>query len=326
MTLVWAIVALLTGLVLLWKCADYLVCGAVAIAERFGLSPFVIGLTIVAMGTSAPEVAASVAAVFSEGGGDIAIGNVFGSNIANLALVAGVVTLIRPMRIQRPTLRREIPIMIAVALLLGWVVWNGTVNRPESLVLLGVFGGFLIWTVKLGRANKPPPEPVDISACITKSREASLGPSIGLVVLGLVGLAGGARMAVYGATVLGRAIGLSEAVIGLTIVSLGTSLPELITCVVAALKKHDDISVGNLVGSNVFNTLLVTGVCGMSRPFAVSSRFSGGVDYWVMVGVSLVFAGLAWRGRGRINRGSGVVLLTLYTGYLGYLFLVAPTG
>jgi cation:H+ antiporter len=321
MTLVWALVALLTGLVLLWKCADYLVCGAVGIAERFGLSPFVIGLTIVAMGTSAPEVAASVAAVFTEGGGDIAIGNVCGSNIANLALVAGVVTLLRPMRIQRSTLWREIPIMIGVTFLLGWAAWNGTVGRFESLVLLGVFGGFLLWTVKLGRASRIVCEPV---ACISCSPPASLVPSIRLVVLGLIGLAVGARMAVYGATVLGRAIGLSEAVIGLTIVSIGTSLPELITCIVAAVKKHDDISVGNLVGSNIFNTLLVTGVSGLSRPFPVSARFSGGIDFWVMVGVSLVFAGLSWTGRGRIGRFSGVVLLGLYVGYLTYLFLVAP--
>jgi len=326
MTLVWALVALLAGLVLLWKCADYLVCGAVGIAERFGLSPFVIGLTIVAMGTSAPEVAASVAAVFTEGGGDIAIGNVCGSNIANLALVAGVVALIRPMRIQRPTLWREIPIMISVVLLLGWAVWNGTVGRLESLLLLGVFGGFLLWTVKLGRASRKVCEPVESTACISCSPPASLVPSIRLVMLGLIGLAVGARMAVYGATVLGRAIGLSEAVIGLTIVSIGTSLPELITCVVAAVKKHDDISVGNLVGSNIFNTLLVTGVSGLSRPFSVSARFSGGIDYWVMVGVSLVFAGLSWIGRGRIGRFPGMLLLSLYVGYLAYLFFVAPAG
>jgi cation:H+ antiporter len=326
MSLVWAIAALLTGLVLLWKCADVLVCGAVAIAERFGLSPFVIGLTIVAMGTSAPEVAASVAAVFSEGGGDIAIGNVCGSNIANLALVAGVVTLIRPLRIQRATLRREVPIMIAVVLLLGGTLWNGTVGRWESLALLVVFGGFLAWTVKLGRSNMQASSPVEGAVRAAGGSSVALLSAVWRVVLGLIGLALGARMAVYGATVLGRAIGISEAVIGLTIVSIGTSLPELITCVVAAVKEHDDISVGNLVGSNIFNTLLVTGVSGLSRPFEVSARFAGGNDYWVMVGVSLLFAGLSWGGRGCIKRRAGIVLLGIYVAYLCYLFLVSPVS
>jgi cation:H+ antiporter len=147
-----------------------------------------------------------------------------------------------------------------------------------------------------------------------------------LVLGGLLGLALGARLAVYGATVLGRAVGLSEAVIGLTIVSIGTSLPELITCVMAARKGHDSISVGNLVGSNIFNTLLVTGVAGLARPFTVSARFAGGLDFWVMVGVSALFAALAWYGGGLIRRRAGLLLVGLYAAYLGYLLLAAPAG
>ncbi|MBN2128795.1 MAG: calcium/sodium antiporter [Sedimentisphaerales bacterium] len=307
---------LLGGLLLLWKGADILVGGAVGLAERLGVSHLVVGLTVVAMGTSAPEAAASIAAVLP-GRGDIAIGNVYGSNIANLALVGGFVALLRPLKIQARTLRREVPAMLAVALFLWPLLRNSQVSRPEGVLLLVVFAALMIYTIRTARTNgvnaaAPQPERPPAYA-------HTIAHDIVFVVLGLLGLSVGARMAVYGAAEIGTAIGLSDAVIGSTIMAVGTSLPEMVTCVIAAAKGHHDISVGNLVGSNIFNTLLVTGAAGVVRPYTVGARFAGGADFWIMIAVSAGFAGAAILGGRKINRIGGVALLATYAAYLVYL-------
>ncbi len=311
----WAILLLTGGLLLLWKGADLLVNGAVGIAERLGVSQLVVGLTVVAMGTSAPEAAASIASVL-EGRGDIAIGNVFGSNIANLALVGGVVALINPLRVQAQTLRREIPTMLIVALLLWPLLRNRTLSRPEGVLLLLVFLALVVYTVHAARAGAAPPAVGDVPVV---GPRVSMKRHIAFVVIGLVGLTLGARLAVTGAVTIGTRIGLSDAVIGSTIMAIGTSLPELVTCVLAALKGHHDISVGNLVGSNIFNTLLVSGAAAVVRPFTVGRRFAGGVDFWIMIGVSVAFALTAIVGKRVIGRVGGLLLLAIYVGYLIYL-------
>ncbi len=319
-----ALLALVGGIILLSKCADVLVSGSVQLARHFGIPPIIIGLTIVAMGTSAPEVAASIAAVFQgPQGGDIAIGNVFGSNIANLALVGGIVVLIRPLAIPARTLRFDMTIMLAVALVLWPILSDLAVTRPEALLLLSLFLGITGWTVFSVKRKRP----VDLTApnivvpdTVTDSNHP-LNRSLIYVVVGLIGLALGAKLAVFGAVSIGKLIGLSEAVIGLSIVALGTSLPELVTCVVAALRGHDDLSVGNLVGSNIFNTLLVTGIAGVSRPFKVSPRFAGGNDYWAMITIGFVFLALALLGRGTIGKKSGTLLLAGYVAYMSYTFI-----
>lgn len=313
--MVWAIVLLTVGLVLLWKGADLLVNGAVGIAERLGISQLVVGLTVVAMGTSAPEAAASIASVLGNRG-DIAIGNVYGSNIANLALVGGLVAIINPLRVQGQTLRREIPAMLAVALLLWPVLHNLTLSRVESVFLLVVFGVLVLYTVRTARTGVPA---IAIGEIPAVGAHVSTRRHLVLVAIGLVGLSVGARLAVNGAVTIGTRIGLSDAVIGSTIMAVGTSLPELVTCVLAALKGHHDISVGNLVGSNIFNTLLVTGAAGLVRPFAVGQRFAGGVDFWVMIGVAVAFALAAIVGKRVIGRIGGAILLAIYAGYLVYL-------
>ena len=312
----WAIVLLTAGLILLWKGADVLVQGAVGIAERLGVSQLVVGLTVVAMGTSAPEAAASIAAVIGARG-DIAIGNVYGSNIANLTLVGGLVALISPLQVQARTLRREIPTMVVVALLLWPAVRNLSLSRLEGAVLLTVFLGLVIYTVRTARI-----ETLRNSAAglhIAPPAGKSFTRNAAFVLAGLVGLSVGARMAVVGAVKIGTAIGLSDAVIGSTIMAVGTSLPELVTCVIAALKGHHDISVGNLVGSNIFNTLLVAGTASIVRPFSISARFAGGIDFWIMIGVSGGFALAVIAGRRIVGRLSGVLLLAAYGGYLVYL-------
>lgn len=311
MNIVWACLFLVGGLVILWKAAELLVAGAVGLAQRLGVSPLVIGLTVVAMGTSAPEVAASIAAA-ARGAGDMAIGNVYGSNIANLALVGGLCALIRPIRVQLRTLRREIPVMILVALLLWPVLHNLYLSRPEGLALLSVFAALILLTVYTARK-----ESADVKQK-TRYEIRDAKKNVLFVVIGLAGLALGADMAVRGAVFVGERIGLSQAVIGLTIIAIGTSLPELVTSLVAAVKGQHDISIGNLVGSNVFNTLLVVGIAGTIRPFAIVQRLVG-VDYWVMILVSVAFASVAIIGRRIIGRAGGVFLLCAYIGYMVYL-------
>ena len=314
MNIILAVICLVLGLLVLWKCAELLVTGAVGLAQHLGISPLIIGLTVVAMGTSAPEVAASIAAA-ARNAGDVAIGNVYGSNIANLALVGGLCALITPISIKKRMLQREIPVMLLVALLLWPVLHDLYLSRPEGLTLLGVFAVLILLTVYVARrqAANSSGDKRNTQYTIRDTKKSLL-----FVVVGLVGLALGADMAVWGAVFIGERIGLSKAVIGLTIIAIGTSLPELVTCVVAAVKGHNDISIGNLVGSNVFNTLLVTGTAGVIRPFAVGQRLAG-VDYWVMIIVSGGFVSVALLGRRVIGRVGGVILLCAYIGYMVYL-------
>jgi len=317
-----AVVFLVVGLVLLWKAADFLVSGAVSFANRLGISPLVIGLTIVAMGTSAPEVAASIAAAIRKTG-DIAIGNVYGSNIANLALVGGLCALIRPISVRPGVLKREMPVMVLVALLLYPALYNLVISRLEGVVFLVMFAAMIALTILQSKRQiekKPEIETElhDEIQTVQKVKPKALWVSLVLIAGGLAGLAVGAEITLRGAIVIGRKAGLSEAVIGLTIVAVGTSLPELATCLVASFKKQDDISIGNLVGSNIFNTLLVTGTAGVVSPLAITPRLAG-TDYWIMVSVSAVFMVMAIIGR-KISRIDGAILFCVYVGYIVYLF------
>ena len=320
MNIIWSCLLLIGGLIVLWKSADLLVAGAVGLAWRLGVSPLIVGLTIVAMGTSAPEVAASIVAAI-RGAGDIAVGNVYGSNIANLALVGGLAALIRPISIQKRTLRREIPAMLVAALLLWPVLRNLYLSRPEGAALLVVFVVLILLTVYAAKREATGIK-VEVESVERDTRYETRNTKNGFVfiVVGLAGLAVGAEMTVQSAVYIGKQIGLSGAVIGLTIIAVGTSLPELATCIVAAIKAQHDISIGNLVGSNIFNTLLVTGTAGTIRPFEIGSRLAGGSDYLIMVGVSATFAALAVLGRRVIGRIAGSILLCTYIAYMIYLF------
>ena len=320
MNIFWACLLLVGGLVILWKCAELLVTGAVGLAQRLGVSPLIIGLTVVAMGTSAPEVAASIAAAV-RGAGNVAIGNVYGSNIANLALVGGLVALIRPISIKKGVLWREMPVMLLVTLLLWPFVHNLYLSRLEGFLLLGVFAALILLTIYLARKQgKSEKAKVKSGTVGSHPRGNDIKKSVLFVVIGLVGLALGADMAVRGAVFIGERVGLSEAVIGLTIIAVGTSLPELATCVAAALRGQHDISIGTLLGSNVFNALLALGVAGVIRPFEVVGRLAG-VDYWIMVIISFAFAGAALIGRRVIGRASGTLLVCGYIGYMVYLLV-----
>jgi len=315
MNIIWAFILLAGGLVILWKAAELLVAGAFELAERLGVSSLVIGMTIVAMGTSAPEVAASIAAAVRDVG-DIAIGNVYGSNITNLALVGGICALIRPIRTKRQMLLREMPVMLLVALLLWPVVHNLYLSRTEGIILLALFAALILLTVYSARkdAKRLATENAEADSCLHGN---DIKKSVLFVVIGLAGLALGADITIRGAVFIGERAGLSKAVIGLTIIAIGTSLPELVTCVVASVKGQHDISIGNLIGSNIFNTLLVVGTAGVIRPFGMGRRLAG-VDYWIMIVISAGFFAMAIRSR-RIGRLVGIALLCGYVGYMVYL-------
>jgi len=321
--MLWASAFLMVGLLLLWRGADFLVGGAVGLAEKMGVSQLVAGLTVVAMGTSAPEVAAAIAAAISDKG-DIAIGNVYGSNVANLALIGGLVAMIRPLEVRATTLRREIPAMLGVALLLWPSLRDLMVSRLDAVALLLVFGILVAYTIRMARTagDGEPSDDLNEPSEVPKT----VGRDVFFVALGLAALAVGAKAAVSGAVTIGSRVGLSDAVIGSTIIAVGTSLPEMVTCIVAAVKGHHGISVGNLVGSNIFNTVFVTGIAGLVHPFRINARFAGGLDYWIMIAVSIAFTAAVIAGGRTIRRTAAGVLLATYGAYLVYLLQSAsPT-
>lgn len=321
-----AALILIAGFVLLWKSADLLVAGAVDLASRLGISALVIGLTVVAMGTSAPEVAASITASLKNAG-EIAIGNVYGSNIANLALIGGLCAIIHPLRIQIRIIKREIPIMLISALLLWPFLSNLNLSRLEGFILIALFALVMILTILAARkeatlkpdTNKLIRENIDSEIKIAPK---SIKFSIFLAVAGMAGLAIGSNLAIAGAVFIGQKAGLSQAVIGLTIVAVGTSLPELATSLAAALKGRHDISIGNLVGSNIFNTLLVTGTASSINPLSISKRLAG-PDYWIMIAVTAAFIIMAGIGK-KITRKDGIILIASYVAYIIYLLTITP--
>ena len=323
MSLLWAMLLLPAGLAILIKGADWLVDGAVAIAKHFGMSPLIIGLTIVAMGTSAPEVAASVKAALQNSPG-IAVGNVYGSNIANLALVGGLCAIIRPISVSRISLFRDVPLMLGSALLLYGIFYTDlSLGRMECVFMLVLFTGVILFMIHSEHRRAKKDAHILEEKASTVEHAAPHQPkrvwiSLSVILIGLICLAEGADLTVSTAKVIGRHAGLSEIVIGATIVAVGTSLPELMTCLIAAFKGHDDLSVGNLVGSNIFNTLLVIGASGLVKPYSIESQpeLIGGF-YWLMIIVLLLFSAIAFVFK-KISKPAGAVLLICYGGYIAY--------
>lgn len=328
MSLMWAILLLPVGLFILIKGADWLVDGAVAIAKHLGMSPLIIGLSIVAMGTSAPEVATSIKAALSDLPG-IAVGNVYGSNIANLALVGGLCAVIRPIQVSRYAIRRDIPLMLIVALLLLFFFHDAYLGRVDSVIMLVLFMGIMAYMIHseriYARQTREVQHPLQAIADPAVSCETkSFWLSALIIVAGLVLLSEGADLTVSSARIIGREAGMSESAIGATIIALGTSLPELMTCLIASFRGHDDLSIGNLVGSNIFNTLLVVGASGLAKPYSISATPElAGTYYWLMVGVMVLFSVIAFMTR-KISRGSGLILCAVYVGYIAYSLFGIP--
>jgi cation:H+ antiporter len=322
--------SLLGGLVLLVLGGEFLVRGAVRFAERMGLSPLLIGLTLVGFGTSTPELVTSVEAAL-EGSPGIAIGNIVGSNIANILLILGVSALIFPIAVSQSALKRDGVIMVGVALLLAVV---------SPLMVLGTFAGFVFVALLIAylvyaylqersgvgghtAAYERGEAAEDVSDFKDQEHARSAAADITIALLiavaGLVAVVFGGGFLVDGAVKLAAAMGISETVIGLTIVAVGTSLPEMVTSVIAALKRHADVALGNVLGSNIYNVLGIGGVTALISPTAVPAEIIAR-DNLVMVGVSVLLLALAYTGY-RIGRREGALLIA---GYLGYVALIWP--
>ena len=312
------ILAVLVGFALLMWGADRFVMGSSATARNLGVSPLIIGLTIVGFGTSAPEVLVSAVAAW-QGNPQLAVGNALGSNIANVALVLGATALICPLLVRSETLRREYPLMFAVMLLSLVLMLDGELSRADGLILLTGLALLIYGMVSIGlRNNRRDPLDQEFAAEIPTglaTRRALLWIAIGLVAL-LVG----SRLAVWGAAEIALALGVSDLVVGLTIVAVGTSLPELAASVTSALRKEPDIAIGNIIGSNMFNLLAVLGIAATLRPMPLAPEVLTR-DMPIMIGVSIAFFTMAYgfRGDGRLNRIEGALLLTGYTAYLLWL-------
>jgi cation:H+ antiporter len=306
-----AVISILGGLVLLALGAEGLVRGSSSIALRMGVTPLVIGLTIVAFGTGSPEMIVSLQAALS-GNSDLALGNIVGSNICNLALILGVAALARPLHVRSTLLQREVPVMIAVTLLLGVLLYDGVLGRIEGAVLTL---GAIAYTVVIYRAARKDRN-TDVAEEFAQELPApqtSTTRSVALVIGGFVGLLIGANVLVHGAVVIAQAMGMSQVVIGLTVIAIGTSLPELATSVVAALRNDADVAFGNVLGSNILNILLILGVVAMVQP--ISATGLRPLDLGVLIGSTTAIYPLMWRGR-ILNRWEGGLLLGGYVAYI----------
>ena len=308
------------GLAILYFGAEGMLGGATRIARRLGVSPLVIGLTLVAFGTSAPELSLDVTAAF-RGSTELAFGDLVGSNIANVGLILGVAAIIRPLRVHARLLRAEVPIMISTALLVWGLAFDGELSRQDGLILLALLVLFLGYSFRAARAE----------TAAVRAEFAEAAPKAGkpvvdgfMVVVGLIGLIVGAQLMVHAAVTVAEHLGVSKLMIGLTIVAIGTSLPELATSIVAARRDDADIVAGNVIGSNIFNMLCVLALVAVIRPIPVPVS-SLQVDVPVMAAYSALLVPIMLRGM-VVTRGEGVFLVMGYTGFLVWQIVAALRG
>ncbi|HBC3978131.1 TPA: calcium/sodium antiporter [Vibrio parahaemolyticus] len=313
-----AVALLIVGLVLLVWSADKLVFGSAAIARNVGISPLVIGMTILAMGSSAPEMMVSATAAW-DGKTDTAVGNVLGSNIANIALILGITALIKPLSISSAVIRRELPLMIAVTVLAGILLWNSHLGFYEGVLLFVLFGAFLFAMLQISRKEQKSGDAFLEDQESEIPQGVSNPKAIMWVVIGLILLPLAASLLIDNAVIIAKHFGMSDLVIGLTIIAIGTSLPELAASLAGVLKGEDDMAVGNIIGSNVFNILAVMGLPGIINPSTLS-EYAMGRDFWVMLGVSLLLVAMCLGKSRSINRLEGAILFTCFLGYQVYLF------
>ena len=313
-----ASLAVACGLILLLWSADRFVEGAASLARHFGMSALLIGMLIVGFGTSAPEMLVSALASM-QGNPGIALGNAYGSNIANIALILGITALVAPIAVKSSVLRKELPILLAVTGFAGWQLMDGQITQIEGFVLLGLFGIVMGWSCWHGMRA-----PKDVMGAEFEqelvARAMPPGRAALWLLVGLVVLIASSRLLVWGAVEIARGFGVSDLIIGLTVIAIGTSLPELASSLIAARKGEHDIALGNVVGSNLFNTLAVVGIAGTIHPMATDPAvLYRDLPVMVLLTVLLFVFGYGWRGQGRINRVEGGLLLACYIGYTGYL-------
>ena len=321
---VWTVLAFVGGLVLLVAGADTLVRGAATLATRLGVSSVVVGLTVVAFGTSAPELVVSLDAALSDQPG-IALGNVVGSNTVNVLCILGVSAVIGGLLVAQRLLRREIPIMVAVLVALGVMALDGRIGTLDGLLLVGAMAVYMAWLLTVARRERPDVLAEYDTEVETLERPVAARPVWWLVtqiIGGLVLLVVGGRLLVTAATDAATALGVSELVIGLTVVAVGTSLPELATSVLAAIRGERDIAVANVVGSNIFNVLTVLGISAIAGGSIAVSDAARRVDIPVMIAAAIILVPMCWS-RFSIARWEGIVLVLFYVAYVAYLVLDA---
>jgi cation:H+ antiporter len=306
------------GLALLIWGADRFVLGASATARNLGVPPLLIGLTIVAFATSAPEVLVSVVAAL-RGESDLAIGNAIGSNIANIGLVLGAVAIIRPIELSSGTLRREMPALLAVSLLAVSLILDTYLSRIDGFVLLGGLVIVMFWLTGLGMRSAAN-DPIRAEYDAEIPADVTMSMSLFWLAIGLAALLFGAHLLVDGSVEIARALGVSEVVIGITLVAVATSLPEFAVTVVSVLKREYDLAIGNIVGSNIFNMLAVVGIASVIEPAALPPSVLS-LHIFVMVAFTLALFAMTYDydGKGRVNRYEGLALLTAYIVYISYV-------
>ncbi len=310
-----AILALLGGFVLLVWSADRFVDGAAVTAKYAGMPPLLIGMVIVGFGTSAPEMVVSAMAAM-DGNPDLALGNALGSNIVNTGLILGVTALIAPIMVQSNIVRKELPLLLLIGVLFGYFIWDKSLTRVEAVLLLVGFFSLIGWSIFSAMRGKNDALESDMEQELV-SHSMSKAKAIFWLVVGLVLLIVSSRVLVWGAVNIAHEFGVSDLVIGLTIVALGTSLPELAASIIAVRKGEHDIAIGNVVGSNMFNLLAVIGIAGVISPMQNLSADVLSRDWLVMMGMTVVLLMMAYglRRPGRINRYEGAGLLLAFAAY-----------
>lgn len=308
------VLLLVLGFAMLIKGADWFVDGAAGIAKRFGIPSLVIGLTIVAMGTSAPEAAISISAAF-KGSADIAVGNVLGSNIMNILIILGLTAVITPIAVQKSTIKYEIPFMILITVAFGLLgIFDNVLGIFDGIILWILFIAYLVYLFIMAKKGKNEQEEnIEIPG---KSRMPRL---IVFGIIGVVLIIFGSNITVDAATNIARTFGMSERFIGLTIVALGTSLPELVTSITAAVKKNADIAIGNIVGSNIFNILFVIGTSALITPVAYQPQFL--FDTVVCVATAVLLLLCLFNKSQKLKRWAGILMLMCYAGYFTYIIM-----
>lgn len=309
-----AYAAILVGFILLVWTADRFILGSSAIADNLGVSPIIIGLTVVAFGTSAPEI--FVAAVASwEGSPGMAVGNALGSNIANIGLILGITALVMPLAVRSETLKREFPILFAVTLLSLMLMLDGSLGIIDGLVMLAALSLMLYWIVSIGlRSRRTDPIGSEYEAELPQHMKMS--KAVAWFLFGLVGLLLSSRLLVWGAVDIAQSLGVSDLLIGLTVIAIGTSLPELAASVVSAFKNKHDIAIGNILGSNMYNLLAVLSMPALMAPTKLPDQVLSR-DFPVMIGLTVALFAMAYgfRRPGRLNRLEGFGLLLAFVAY-----------
>lgn len=318
--MLFALLAIAVGLILLVWSAERFVEGSAATAGYFGMPPLLIGMVVVGFGTSAPEMVVSALAA-SQGNPGLALGNAYGSNITNIALILGITALMAPIAVHSQVMRKELPILTLVTLFAVWQLLDGTLSTLDAAVLLGVFFALIGWSIWSGMRTPDDPMATEVSAEL-ETHAMPIRKALFWLAAGLVLLIISSRILVWGAVDLATAFGVSDLIIGLTIVAVGTSLPELASSIIAARRGEHDLALGNILGSNLFNTLAVVGIAGLITPIGVADEVLVR-DLPVMAGLTLALfvLGYGFRGPGRINRLEGAALLAAFVVYTAYLLI-----